>query len=102
MSPLCVTPNTSKILIERGWASQTFGISFGGPTYIINATQPKVTLYDYLYNGIAEDNTIVSINNQTYYQATLDYTDYDLKKKSICTIPKCHFCFSTRGYDYAG
>lgn len=67
MSPLCVKPDTSKILIERDWASQTLGILFGGPTYIINANQPKVTLYDYSYNGIDKDNTTVSINNQTYY-----------------------------------
>lgn len=29
MFPLCVKPDTSKILIERGWASPIIGISFG-------------------------------------------------------------------------
>ena len=63
MSPLCVKPDISKILIERGGASKTLGMYLGEPTYIINATQPKVTLYDYYYNGIEKDNTTVSINN---------------------------------------
>ena len=93
MSPLCVKPDTSKILVERGWASQTLGISFGGPTYIINATQPKVTLYDYSYDEIDKDNTTVSINNQTYYQTTLDYADYDLKKGASVQFQNVTFAF---------
>ncbi|MHB8545917.1 MAG: hypothetical protein ACYDAJ_04050 [Nitrosotalea sp.] len=93
MSPLCVMPDTSKILIERGWASQTLGISFGGPTYIINATQPKVTLYDYSYDGIDKDNTTISIHNQTYYQTTLDYVDYDLKKGASIQFQNVTFAF---------
>src|ERR1700687_2319184 len=32
MFPLCVKPDTAKILIERGWASSIIGISFGGGT----------------------------------------------------------------------
>ena len=93
MSPLCVKPDTSKILIERGWASQTLGMYLGGPTYIINATQPKVTLYDYSYDGIDKDNTTVSINNQTYYQTTLDYADHDLKKGASIQFQNVTFTF---------
>ncbi len=93
MSPLCVKPDTSKILVERGWASQTLDMSFGGPTYIINATQPKVTLYDYSYDEIDKDNTTVSINNQTYYQTTLDYSDYDLKKGTSIQFQNVTFTF---------
>lgn len=37
-SPICVKPDTSKILIERGWATPIIGISFGGPTYAVNDT----------------------------------------------------------------
>lgn len=39
MSPICVKPDTSKILIARGWATPISGISFGGPTYAINDTR---------------------------------------------------------------
>jgi hypothetical protein len=36
MFPICVKPDTSKILIERGWATSIIGISFGGGTrYVI-------------------------------------------------------------------
>jgi FtsP/CotA-like multicopper oxidase with cupredoxin domain len=40
---------------------------------------PKVSLYDYFYNGIEKDG-IVTINNQTFYQTTLDYPIYNLPK----------------------
>ena len=40
---------------------------------------PQVVLYDYFYNGIDKDG-IVTINNQTYYQTTLDYDIYNLPK----------------------
>jgi hypothetical protein len=93
MSPLCVKPDTSKILIERGWASPIIGISFGGPTSIISDTQPKVTLYDYPYDGITKDNTTVAIDNQTYYQTTLDYADYDLKKGTSIQFQNVTFVF---------
>lgn len=95
MSPICVKPDTSKILIERGWATPIPGISFGGPTNIINDTQltPKVTLYDYFYDGIDKDNTTVSINNQTYYQVTLDYADFDLKKGTSIQFQNVTFAF---------
>ncbi|MGI0017146.1 MAG: hypothetical protein ACREA1_00390 [Nitrosotalea sp.] len=38
-SPACVKLDTATKLVEYGWATQTLGISFGGPTYVINGTQ---------------------------------------------------------------
>jgi hypothetical protein len=39
---------------------------------------PKVSLYDYSYDGINKDG-LVSIGNQTFYQTTLDNDIYKLK-----------------------
>ncbi len=55
--------------------------------------KPKVELYDYYYNGIDKDNTTVSINNQTYYQTTLNYADYDLKKRTSIQFQNVTFAF---------
>jgi plastocyanin len=43
---------------------------------------PGVTLYDYSYDGIDKDG-LVSINNQTFYQTTLDNDIYKLKGMSM-------------------
>lgn len=43
---------------------------------------PKVSLYDYSYDGIDKDG-LVSIDNQTFYQTTLDNDIYKLKGVSV-------------------
>ena len=43
---------------------------------------PKVSLYDYSYDGIDKDG-LVSIDNQTFYQTTLDNDIYKLKGTSM-------------------
>lgn len=43
---------------------------------------PQVSLYDYSYDGIEKDG-LVSINNQTFYQTTLDNDIYKLKGLSV-------------------
>lgn len=55
--------------------------------------KPKVELYDYYYDGIGKDNTTVSINNKTYYQTTLNYADYDLKKGTSIQFQNVTFAF---------
>src|SRR5574340_6975 len=67
-TPACVKKKKSKILVERGWAKQE-------SYYVDPHMSPKVSLYDYFYDGIDKDNTTVSINNRTYYQTTLNYVD---------------------------
>jgi hypothetical protein len=39
MSPICVKPDTSKILIERGWATPILGIAFQG--HVINTVESE-------------------------------------------------------------
>jgi hypothetical protein len=75
-SPACVSSYNINKLVERGWAKQEL-------YYIDPHMSPKVTLYDYSYDGIDKDNATVSINNQTYYQTTLSYSVYNLKGVSI-------------------
>ena len=66
--PACVRPENVATLVERGWAKQA-------PYYHDAHVRPKVTLNDYVYAGIDEEgNTTVSIDNQTYYQTTLNYS----------------------------
>src|SRR6185312_10704261 len=48
--------------------------------FVGSDVKPKDILYDYSYDGIDQDNGMASINGQTYYQMTLLYTVYDLKK----------------------
>ncbi|MDE1770427.1 MAG: hypothetical protein KGI28_07755 [Thaumarchaeota archaeon] len=43
---------------------------------------PKISLYDYSYDGIGKDG-LVSIDNQTFYQTTLDNDIYKLKGVSV-------------------
>ena len=61
--------------------------------YIDSIVKPKVELYDYYYDGIGKDNGTVSINNKTYYQTTLNYVDYDLKKGTSIQIQNVTFAF---------
>lgn len=58
-----------------------------------SAAKPNVELYDYYYDGIGKDNTTVSINNKTYYQTTLSYADYDLKKGTSIQFQNVTFAF---------
>jgi hypothetical protein len=78
-SPACVASYNINKLIERGWAKQEL-------YYVDPHMNPKIALYDYYYDGIDKDNTTVSINNQTYYQTTLNYADYDLKKGTLLQV----------------
>jgi len=55
--------------------------------------QPKVTLYDYSYDGIDQQNALVLINNQTYYQTTLDYSAYDIPKGTSVNFQNITFSF---------
>lgn len=72
-SPTCVKPEDVFMLVKRGWAKQEL--------YNVIHAEPKITLNDYAYNGIdKENNMTVSINNQTYYQTTLDYSAYNLPR----------------------
>lgn len=71
--PACVKPDTAQILLERGWAKKE-------SYYVDPHMSPKVSLYDYFYDGIDKDNTTVSINNRTYYQTALNYTVNNLRK----------------------
>jgi hypothetical protein len=53
---------------------------------------PKVSLYDYFYKGIDSDG-IVTINNQTFYQTTLDYNIYNLLKDAPIQFHNVTFSF---------
>lgn len=72
-TPACVKPDTATRLVERGWAKQE-------SYYVDPHMSPKVSLYDYSYDGIDKDDTTVSINNRIYYQTTLNYTVDNLRK----------------------
>jgi hypothetical protein len=61
--------------------------------YVDSTVKPKVELYDYYYDGIGKDNATVSINNKTYYQITLNYADYDLKKGTLIQFQNVTFAF---------
>lgn len=61
--------------------------------YVDSVVKPKVELYDYYYDGIGKDNGTVSINNKTYYQTTLNYADYDLKKGTSIQFQNVIFTF---------
>lgn len=84
-SPACVKPDTAQILLERGWAKQEL--------YVDHHMSPKVTLSDYFYDGIDKDGTTVSINNQTYYQTTLNYTVDNLRKDASIQFHGVTFTF---------
>ncbi|MDH2908301.1 MAG: hypothetical protein PXX83_09440 [Candidatus Nitrosotalea sp.] len=72
--PACVKSDTSKILIARGWAT-ILGISFGGPTYVINDTRVSqkenstsaLKLYMYTNSDILQPGQsigiTISVNN---------------------------------------
>ena len=84
--PACVKPESVAIFIERGWARQEL-------YHDINV-EPKITLNDYFYNGIdKENNMTISINNQTYYQTTLDYSAYNLPKATSIQFQNVVFTF---------
>jgi hypothetical protein len=100
-SPACVTSNTAQKLMERGWAkivanpnkmTNTVTLEnyfYYGPTH----KGPKVELYDHPYDGIDNNNFIVSINNQTYYQTTLNYTTENLTKGASMKFHNVTFIF---------
>ncbi|HJT10827.1 MAG TPA: hypothetical protein VJ771_08595 [Candidatus Nitrosotalea sp.] len=86
-SPACVSPENVASLVERGWAKQAF--------YYHDAhVKPKITLNDYNYTGIDDEgNTTVSINNQTYYQTTINYSAYNLPKALPIQFQNVTFIF---------
>lgn len=86
-SPACVSPKNVAVLIERGWARHE--------SYYYDAhVEPKATLNDYVYKGIdSKDNVTVSINNQTYYQTTLDYSAYNLPRDTPIQFQNVTFNF---------
>ncbi len=85
-SPACVSPESVFRLVSIGWARSV--------PYIVMHVEPKTTLNDYIYDGIQnEDNTTVSINNQTYYQTTLDYSVYNLPKDTPLQFHNVTFTF---------
>jgi hypothetical protein len=61
--------------------------------YVNTVVKPKVELYDYYYDGIGRDNATVSINNQRYYQTTLNYDDYSLRKGTSIQFQNVTFAF---------
>ena len=61
--------------------------------YSDSTMKPKVELYDYYYDGIGKNDATVSINNKTYYQTTLNYADYDLKKGTTVQFQNVTFAF---------
>lgn len=86
-SPACVGPENVANLVERGWAKQAF-------YYHDTHVEPKITLNDYSYAGIdEEDNTTVSIDNQTYYQTTLNYSAYRLPEATPIQFHNVTFTF---------
>ncbi|MDC8451397.1 MAG: hypothetical protein LV477_00655 [Candidatus Nitrosotalea sp.] len=83
-TPICVKPDNVKKLVSRGWAI----LHYHDP-----AAKPKITLYDYSYDGIDKDNGTVSINDQTYYQTTLSYSAYNLPKRTSVSFQNVTFAF---------
>ncbi len=61
--------------------------------YVDSTVRPRTELYDSYYDGIGKDNATVSINNQTYYQTTLNYADYSLKKGTLVQFQNVTFAF---------
>lgn len=61
--------------------------------FVGSNVKPKDVLYDYSYDGIDRDNTVVSINGQTYYQMTLQNTIHDLKKGTSVSFQNITFAF---------
>lgn len=75
-TPACVSPENISRLVSIGWAKPI--------TTETMHVEPGKILNDYTYNGMkTETDTIVSINNQTYYQTTLDYSVYNLPKVTM-------------------
>ena len=64
-----------------GFAAKTYNLK-QVHYYDSSNLNPKVSLYDYSYEGIDKDG-LVSIYNQTFYQTTLDNDIYKLKGSSM-------------------
>lgn len=95
-SPACVKPESVMPLIQMGWAKQA---SYYHDIHV----QPKITLYDYVYEGIDSDyNTTVSINNYTYYQTTPNYSAYNLPKDVPIRFQNVTFTFPDGTIDTPG
>ncbi|MDE1839193.1 MAG: hypothetical protein KGH87_04650 [Thaumarchaeota archaeon] len=96
-SPACIKPEHVTRLIQNGWTlSNPFNRIadtdiLSAKTYNLKQVHyydssnliPKVSLYDYSYDGIDKDDGLVSVNNQTFYQTTLDNDIYKLKGMSM-------------------
>lgn len=90
--PTCMTPEHVTRLIQNGWTvsnpfnriADTDVLSVKSYNlkqvhyYDSSNLNPKASLYDYSYDGIEKDG-LVSINNQIFYQTTLDNDIYKLK-----------------------
>jgi hypothetical protein len=72
-SPACVKADDATKLAARGWA-----LIFYRDYHV----QPKLTLQS-TYDGINKETGIVTINNQTYYQTTINYTADTLEGASV-------------------
>ena len=83
-TPICVKPDNVKKFVSRGWAI----LHYHDP-----AAKPTIILYDYSYDGIDKDNSMVSINNQTYHQTTLSYSAYNLPKRTLASFQNVTFAF---------
>lgn len=61
--------------------------------FVGSNVKPKDVLYDYSYDGIDRDNTVVSIKGQTFYQMTLQNTIHNLKKGTSVSFQNVTFAF---------
>ncbi len=69
-------------------AEPSFAKSHSGPH-----VPPRVTLYDYSYDGIEKDSAIVSLIHHTYYQTTLSYYVYNLTRGTSVQFQNVTFAF---------
>ena|GEM_PF-2208684 len=80
----CVKPTTVSKLMQRGWIK---------PSYDPHVN-PKVVLTNSSYGEIDKTGKVlVSINNQTYHQSTLEHTIDDLKHGEVVKFQNVTFSF---------
>ncbi|MHB8547371.1 MAG: hypothetical protein ACYDAJ_11440 [Nitrosotalea sp.] len=91
--PACVTPETATKLFELGWTKQIRYYVDKQTLPNVPDVEPKITLFDYSYGGIDKDSRTISIDNQTYYQTTFNYTVDNLKKGTTVQFHNVTFTF---------
>ncbi|MHB8602698.1 MAG: hypothetical protein ACYC6W_01510 [Nitrosotalea sp.] len=92
-SPACVETKDAVHLFELGWTKQIhYYIDKQISHDVYSYMQPKVTLPDYSYDGMDKDG-IVTINNETYYQTTFNYTVDNLPKAVYMKFQNITFVF---------